>query len=66
MIYDPEGRLSKFQSSQNLFFDLDEFYGCAYDIAWHLFQYSKSNQREITRQIAGKQNDGIKRELPCT
>lgn len=45
VLYDPEGRLSKFQSSQNLLLDLDELNGCAYDVAWYLFQYNKANQR---------------------
>lgn len=45
VLYDPEDRLSKFQSTQNLFLSTEEFTGCAYDIAWYLFQYNKANQR---------------------
>src|SRR5699024_11390049 len=40
VLYDPEDRLSKFQSSQNLLLSKEEFTGCAYDIAWYLFQYN--------------------------
>src|SRR5699024_11706432 len=44
VLYDPEDRLSKFQSTQNLYLSIEEFTGCAYDIAWYLFQYNKSNK----------------------
>ena len=45
ILYDPEGRLTKFQSTQNLLLSLEEFSGCAYDVAWFLFQYNKASQR---------------------
>ncbi|WP_049786614.1 nucleotidyltransferase domain-containing protein [Evansella cellulosilytica] len=45
VLYDPEGRLTKFQSTQNLLLSLEEFSGCAYDVAWFLFQYNKARQR---------------------
>jgi predicted nucleotidyltransferase len=45
VLYDPEERLSKFQCSQNLLLSSEEFSGCAYDVAWYLFQYNKANQR---------------------
>lgn len=45
ILYDPEGRLTKFQSTQNLFLSSEEFSGCAYDVAWFLFQYNKASQR---------------------
>lgn len=45
IIYDPERRLAKFESSQNLLLSLEEFSDCAYDVAWYLFQYHKANQR---------------------
>lgn len=44
-LYDPEGRLTKFQSTQNLLLSLEEFSGCAYDVAWFLFQYNKASNR---------------------
>mgnify|MGYP001499108562 CR=1 FL=1 len=45
VLYDPEGRLTKFQATQNLFLSLEEFDSHAYDVAWFLFQYNKANQR---------------------
>lgn len=45
VLYDPEGRLTKFQSTQNLSLSLEEFSGYAYNVAWYLFQYSKAEQR---------------------
>ncbi|MFD1851749.1 nucleotidyltransferase domain-containing protein [Oceanobacillus bengalensis] len=45
VLYDPEGRLNKFQSTQNLLLSLEEFSDCAYDVAWYLFQYNKPNKR---------------------
>jgi len=45
ILYDPEGRLTKFQSTQNLLLSLEEFSDCAYDVAWFLFQYNNASQR---------------------
>lgn len=45
VLYDPEGRLNKFQPTQNLFLTLEEFSDHAYDVAWYLFQYNKASQR---------------------
>ncbi|MBO0992693.1 nucleotidyltransferase domain-containing protein [Bacillus sp. SD088] len=45
VLYDPESRLAKFQSTQNLLLSKEEFNDCAYDVAWFLFQYHKANQR---------------------
>ncbi|SHF72918.1 nucleotidyltransferase domain-containing protein [Ornithinibacillus halophilus] len=45
VLYDPEGKLTKYQSTQNLSLSLEEFSGCAYDVAWYLFQYNTAKQR---------------------
>lgn len=45
VVYDPENKLAKFQSTQNLLLSKEEFHDCAYDVAWFLFQYHKANQR---------------------
>ncbi|MCU9615004.1 nucleotidyltransferase domain-containing protein [Caldibacillus lycopersici] len=45
VLYDPEGRLTKFQSTQNLLLSSEEFSDFAYDVAWFLFQYYKAKQR---------------------
>lgn len=45
VLYDPEGRLIRFKSTQNLRLSIEEFSSCAYDVAWYLFQYNKANQR---------------------
>lgn len=45
VLYDPDGRLMKFHSTQNLLLSLEEFSSCAYDVAWFLFQYNKARQR---------------------
>ena len=45
VLYDPEERLIKFQSTQNLLLSVEEFSDCVYDVAWFLFQYNKAKQR---------------------
>lgn len=45
VLYDPSGKLSQFQTSQNLLLSQEEFFGHAFDVAWYLFQYHKANQR---------------------
>lgn len=45
VVYAPENRLAKFESTQNLLLSKEEFHDFAYDVAWFLFQYHKANQR---------------------
>lgn len=45
VLYDPEGRLKKFQPTQSLSLTIGEFSDYAYDVAWFLFQYRKAEQR---------------------
>ncbi|MYL44102.1 nucleotidyltransferase domain-containing protein [Virgibacillus halodenitrificans] len=45
VLYDPEGRLDKYKSSQNLRLSEEEFKDDVIDVVWFLFQYKKSASR---------------------
>ncbi|WP_054708737.1 nucleotidyltransferase domain-containing protein [Bacillus sp. JCM 19041] len=45
VLYDPENILATYESAQTLALTADEFTDCAHDVAWFLFQYSKSANR---------------------
>ncbi|WP_245808837.1 nucleotidyltransferase domain-containing protein [Shouchella patagoniensis] len=45
VLYDPKNILAPYKSAQTLALTTEEFQDCAHDIAWFLFQYSKSANR---------------------
>ncbi|WP_102027914.1 nucleotidyltransferase domain-containing protein [Salirhabdus sp. Marseille-P4669] len=46
VLFDPEGRLQKFDATQNLTLTYEEYRDDVMDVAWFLFQYKKSKARE--------------------